>query len=336
MTLSAPPPAPESAKKGNTKKIGLVLSSGAARGWAHIGVLRGLEELGVKPDVIVGCSVGALVGGAYLLNALDGFEAWARELKALSALNAFNFRVSRGGFFDASPAFDAFAEFDRPIEELPIRFGAVAADLSTGEEVWLTEGSTIDAARASSAIPVLFHARRIGSQWLVDGAVANPTPVSLARALGAETIIAVDLNAAPNLLDRFDSPPPGVPAIREINALDPTPGVAGAVGRLIDDTRRFFEEQLSLYQSRANAAPKLVETAFAAAEIFQMHLSRAKAQLDPPDILLEPDVRDALPTAFDRADEFIEEGRRCLLAEKAAIEALLARPSLAPPKDVAP
>ena len=121
-----------------SKKFGLVLGSGAARGWAHVGVLKGLEEIGVKPDIIAGCSVGALVGGAYLVGALDEFEAWGRELSPLSAMGAFNFWVNRGGLVDARPAFEAFAAFDKKIEELPIRYGAVAADLGTGEEVWIT------------------------------------------------------------------------------------------------------------------------------------------------------------------------------------------------------
>ncbi|MBY0420763.1 MAG: patatin-like phospholipase family protein, partial [Parvularculaceae bacterium] len=130
------------------KKLGLVLGSGAARGWAHVGVLRGLEEIGVKPDVIAGCSVGALVGGAYLVGALGALEAWARELKPLSALKSFSLGVARGGLVNTAPAFRAFHSYDRPIEDLPVRFGAVAADLGTGEEVWLTQGSLVEAARA--------------------------------------------------------------------------------------------------------------------------------------------------------------------------------------------
>ena len=162
------------------KKLGLALGSGAARGWAHIGVLRGLEEIGVRPDVIAGCSVGALVGGAYLLGALDAFESWARTLKPLSALQRFNLKLVRGGFIDTAPAFDAFREYDRPIEDLPLRFAAVAADLGAGEEVVITDGSVIDAARASSAIPVVFHAVPRKNRWLVDGALANPAPISAA------------------------------------------------------------------------------------------------------------------------------------------------------------
>lgn len=311
------------------KKLGLVLGSGAARGWAHVGVLRGLAEIGVKPDVIAGCSVGALVGGAHVLGCLDDFEAWARELKPLSALQSFGFSVSRGGLVNTAPAFSAFRVYDRNIEDLPVKFGAVAADLGTGEEVWITRGSVIEAARASSAIPVIFHAVRREGRWLIDGAVADPAPVSLARHLGADVVVAVDLNAVPRVLERFS---PKILAAR--NRPDPQraagesppaepESLSRAVGKLIEETRRMIDRQIEAARVKAESRPRLFETAYAAADIFQMHLARARAAIDPPDVLLKPDMRDALPTAFDRADEFIENGRQALLAQRGAIEKLL-------------
>lgn len=304
-----------------TKKLGLVLGSGAARGWAHVGVLRALDEIGVKPDVVAGCSVGALVGGAWLVGALEEFEAWGRELSPLSAIGAFNFWVSRGGLIDTRPAFEAFAAFDENIEDLPVKFGAVAADLGTGEEVWMTQGSVIEAARASSAIPVLFHAVQRGQRWLVDGAVANPAPVSLARFLGADIVVSVDLNANPRVLARFNPPPPSVPA------LDPQAGADAAfpmkVTTFIEQTRSRIDRQMAIARARAQAKPQLFETAYAAIDIFQMHLTRMRSDASPPDVHLTPDMRDALPNAFDRADEFIEKGRLALLDKRAVIEALL-------------
>lgn len=304
------------------RKLGLVLGSGAARGWAHVGVLRELEERGLKPEVIAGCSVGALVGGAYLVGALDELEAWARELKPLSALKSFSLSVSRGGLVNAAPAFMAFSGFDRPIETLPAKYGAVATDLVTGEELWITQGSVLEAARASSAIPVIFHAVRRDNRWLVDGALANPAPVSLARALGADVVIAVDLNAVPRVLDRFSAPPPQIPP--PAVAATPDARLPQPVTKLIDETRRLVEKQIDSARQKALSSPQLFETAYAAADIFQMHLARAHARVHPPDVCLEPDMRDALPTAFDRADEFIAEGRRALIERLDDIERLLA------------
>lgn len=304
-----------------TKKLGLVLGSGAARGWAHVGVIRAIEELGIKPDVVAGCSVGALVGGAWLVGGLEEFEAWGRELSPLSAIGAFNFWVNRGGLVDTRPAFEAFAAFDRNIEDLPVKFGAVAADLGTGEEVWMTQGSVIEAARASSAIPVLFHAVQRGQRWLVDGAVANPAPVSLARFLGADIVISVDLNANPRVLARFNPPPPGVPAIDPHAAIDAS--FPTTITTFIEQTRIRIDRQMAIAKSRAQAKPQLFETAYAAVDIFQMHLTRMRAETSPPDITLTPDMRDALPNAFDRADEFIEKGRAALFEKRHEIEALL-------------
>ncbi len=305
------------------KKLGLVLGSGAARGWAHVGVFRALDEIGVKPDVIAGCSVGALVGGAWLVGAFEEFEAWARELSPLSAMGAFNFWVNRGGLIDTTPAFGAFAAFDKNIEDLSVKFGAVAADLGTGEEVWLTQGSVIDAARASSAIPVLFHAVQRGPRWLVDGAVANPAPVSLARFLGADIVISVDLNANPRVLSRFNPPPPGVPAIDPPSNLAAGESFPGTITKLIEETRQRIDRQMAIAKARSQAKPQLFETAYAAIDIFQMHLTRMRAETSPPDIHLTPDMRDAMPNAFDRADEFIEKGRIALLNKRHEIEALL-------------
>jgi NTE family protein len=306
-----------------SKKLGLVLGSGAARGWAHVGVFRALEEIGVKPDVIAGCSVGALVGGAWLVGAFDEFEAWARELSPLSAIGAFNFWVNRGGLIDTTPAFEAFAAFDKNIEDLPVKFGAVAADLGTGEEVWITQGSVIDAARASSAIPVLFHAVQRGPRWLVDGAVANPAPVSLARFLGADIVISVDLNANPRVLARFNPPPPGLPALDPASEISGDEGFSGTITKLIEETRQRIDRQMAIAKARSQAKPQLFETAYAAIDIFQMHLTRLRAETSPPDIHLTPDMRDAMPNAFDRADEFIEKGRAAVLAKRHEIEALL-------------
>ncbi|MEQ8935249.1 MAG: patatin-like phospholipase family protein, partial [Amphiplicatus sp.] len=250
------------------KKLGLVLGSGAARGWAHFGVLKGLEEMGFKPDAIAGCSVGALVGGAYLLGVMEEFGAWARELKPLSALQSFTFGVSRGGLVNTAPAFMAFTGFDKNIEDLEVMFGAVAADLGTGEEVWLTEGSVIEAARASSAIPVMFHSVRREGRWLVDGALANPTPVSLARHLGADVIISVDLNAVPRVLHRFSRNQSAssesalfdaAPAMEETGESG-EPILGPSVSKLVKETRSLIDRQIEMAKQKALSRPKLFET----------------------------------------------------------------------------
>jgi len=307
------------------KVLGLALGAGAARGWAHVGVLRGLAEMGLKPDIISGCSVGALVGAAYLVDALDELQAWARTLSPLSAVQHFSVAIGSGGLIRAEAAFDAFAEFDCSIESLVVPFGAVACDLGTGEEVELVSGPLLKAVRASSAIPILLQAIEHEGRWLVDGAVVNPTPVSLARKLGADFVIGVDLNAVPKILTRFDTPPPSVPVPvnKEKYAIDKitkAKSFSEAINFLIRDTRNALDREVARAKSRINARPHLFETGMAVSDIVQMQLGRARAKTEPADIMLEPDMRAALPNAFDRADEFIEIGRQALLEQRGVIE----------------
>jgi NTE family protein len=309
-------------------KLGLVLGSGAARGWAHIGVLQALDEMGVEPDIYAGCSAGALVSGAKLLGILEDLEKWALELKPLGAMKDFAFTFSRGGVLDPAAAFDSFRGADKLIEELDVPFAANATDIGTGEEVWLTQGSVIDAAKASTAIPLIFRAARMpgehGDRWLVDGALSNPVPVDLARSLGADKVIAVDVNAISRSIRRFNSErstavivrPDPTPAIPE-NPVLPTP-----LANLIANTRAYVDQRAAVARARMKSKPHFFETATAAADIFQAQLAEAKAQIHPPDIRLTPDLRHIAHAAFDRAEEIIDIGYQVTMQAKEDILAL--------------
>ncbi|GGD00377.1 patatin-like phospholipase family protein [Aquisalinus flavus] len=310
-------------------KVGLVLGSGAARGWAHIGVLRAFDDMGLKPDVIAGCSVGALVGGAHLLGVLPEFEKWARELGPLAAMRDFAVNLSHGGFLNPDAAFKAFRHADKPFADLPIPFGVNATDLGTGRELWITEGSVIDAVRASSAIPMVIHAAKMpqdhGDHWLVDGALSNPVPVDLARSLGADKVIAVDLTAVALTLERFDPPP-----TRAVTLVEPAPLIEQQhllpepLHNLVANTRHYVERQLQMAKAKMQATPHFFETAIATIDIFQTQLAEAKSQIHKPDVRLMPDMRAAGPTSFDRADEFIEIGYRVTMDAREEISALFA------------
>ncbi|MEM9422385.1 MAG: patatin-like phospholipase family protein, partial [Pseudomonadota bacterium] len=177
-------------RAGKPPRLGLALGSGGAKGWAHVGVLKALDELGIEADVYAGCSAGALVSGAKLLGILDELKEWAMNIGPMGAVTAFGVQLSRGGLINPDKAFGQFARYDLPIETLSSPWGAVATDLATGLEVWLTEGSTLNACRASSAVPLVLqaasHTIDDDEHWLIDGGVANPVPVNLARALGAD------------------------------------------------------------------------------------------------------------------------------------------------------
>lgn len=177
-------------------RIGLVLGGGAARGWAHIGAIRALEEAGIKPDVVCGTSIGALVGAVYANGDLDWLEDWVGKLTWQAVVRLLDLRFFSGGLLGGRKVIDLFAkQFNGClIDELAMPFTAVATELDTGRELWLREGSVVDAVRASIAIPGLFTPIWHDGVWLVDGGLSNPVPVSAARAMRADTVIAVDLN----------------------------------------------------------------------------------------------------------------------------------------------
>src|SRR5262252_3103253 len=177
-------------------KIGLVLGSGAARGWAHIGVIRALERAGIRPDLVCGTSAGALVGAAYASGNLERLERWAVRMRVRDVVSFFDVRFN-GGLLNGSrlTAFARRVLEECPIERLAIPFGAVATTLETGAETWIRKGSTLEAVRASMAMPGLFSPVPREGSMLVDGALTNPVPVSLGRAMGADVLIAVDLSS---------------------------------------------------------------------------------------------------------------------------------------------
>ena len=178
-------------------RIGIALGAGSARGWAHIGVLRALLEAGIKPDLVCGTSIGALVGAVYASDHLDDLEEWVTLLTWRKVVGFFD--VSFGsGLLKGDKLFSYLRGglLDNRIEDLKRPFAAVATDLANGREVWLREGLVADAVRASIAMPGLFIPQVRDDQMLVDGALVNPVPVSLARAMNADFVIAVDLSSS--------------------------------------------------------------------------------------------------------------------------------------------
>ena len=177
-------------------RLGLALGGGSARGWAHVGVIRALEQVGIRPDLICGTSVGSLVGAAYAAGELDCFEQWLLGMQMKDVIGFMDVSLG-GGMLKGERVMEFFRHnfVDRPIEALDIPFAAVATNLHTGSEVWLRDGSTVEAVRASIALPALFTPMLRDGMTLVDGGLVNPVPVSLARAMGADVVIAVDLNS---------------------------------------------------------------------------------------------------------------------------------------------
>ncbi len=179
------------------KTVSLVLGSGGARGYAHIGVIEELEKEGYKIKSIAGSSMGALVGGLYAAGKLEEYKAWVLTLSISDMMSMVSLASESGGVINIDRVFEKIHSLigDIRIEELPIKFTAVATDITNQREIWFTTGRLIDAIRASAAIPMVFLPVRDGKNLLVDGGVLNPLPLSVVAGDGNDYTIAVDVGA---------------------------------------------------------------------------------------------------------------------------------------------
>lgn len=305
-------------------RLGLALGSGSARGWAHIGILTALAERGLRPGVVAGASIGALVAAAHASGQLDSLEAWVRGLTQLDVWRLLDTTFRGGGVMTGHRLMHALGKhvIDRPIEELPVAFGAVCADLSTGEEVWLREGSMLDAVRASSGIPGLFTPVWHQDRWMIDGGVVNPVPVSLCRALGAEVVIAVNLNrsvgkVAEGAPPRAAAAPPPAPMTEQDSAETSA-------------LRHRWADLVSGLISTLRAAgrhdePSMFEVMAGTLRIMQHEITLSRLAVHPPDLVLAPDLDHLQLMDFHRAAEAIEAGRATVAQAEEALAGLGSR-----------
>lgn len=307
---------------GKRPRIGIALGGGAARGWAHIGVLRWLREHDLYPDVISGTSIGALVGAAAAAGTLDEMESWAQGLSWQDVVSYLD--VSFGGGLISGKRLFQFFEAqlpDQEIQQLQRPFGAVATELTTGQEVWFREGSMYRAVRASMALPGLMTPVKHREQWLVDGGLVNPVPVSLCRALGAERVIAIDLNA--DMLSRraagMQEADSNKRLDKALNRIQEIPWLSLLGEGLGARTQQWVND----FKRDSDALPSLVDVLTQSVYIMQMRITRARMAGDPPDILLSPKLGHIRLVEFHRATDAIAAGYRCAEASAAAILAEL-------------
>lgn len=307
------------------RRVGLALGSGSARGWAHIGVIRALTAAGIVPEIVCGSSIGAFVGAAYAAGKLELCEEWARALDRRHVVGYFDFSL-RGGLIKGRKVFEFMDTqlSDRLIESLDLPFAAVATDLRTGHEVWLREGSLLDSLRASVALPGLVTPVNLGGRWLVDGGLVNPVPISVCRAMGADLVIAVDLNTilltrrfrgdAVPAADNLIPPPADVVEEASVRA-DKT--VQARMRELAADLgQRFRRDEAGAREQ----PPSMYEVIANSLDIMQMRITRSRMAGDPPELLITPRLEDFNLLDFDRAAEAIAEG------EHAVVRALAAAP----------
>lgn len=311
-------------------RVGLVLGSGAARGWGHIGVIHELVDMGIRPDLVVGSSVGSVVAGAYAAGNLAEFEDWISDLGRVDIIRLLDAKMTGGGFLQGKSLMGAIAKRigDRRIEDLDLPFGCVATELGTGREVWLREGSLLDACRASIALPGMFAPFRVDDHTLlVDGGLVNPVPVSLARAMGADVIIACNLNA--DLIGRhffvhgFDDEVSDEESERELAEIEDKDTV---IARWAAKMKAGFGVRLDSYISslrrKESPDPGLFDVIAGSVAIMQDRITRSRMAGEPPDIQITPRLDHIGLMDFDRAEESISEGREATRREKAELDKL--------------
>jgi NTE family protein len=289
--------------KPNNRGIALALGGGVAKGWAHIGVLRALDEAKVPIRMIAGTSIGALVGGCYLAGKLDALEEFARTLTKKRIFGLLDFHLGGNGLLGGLKLDQKLRSHleDITFADLPKPFVCVASEIKTGHEIWLSSGSLINAMRASFALPGVFEPVVCNNRLLVDGALVNPVPVSVCRAYEQMAVVAINMH-----YDHF-----GRAAVVRHDA--------GPTDREKASGNHGYTDTMERGQ-RLGITGTMVE----AFNIIQDRISRAKLAGDPPDLSIHPKLGDIGLTEFHRADELIQIGYEATVAKLEDIERLQA------------
>ena len=300
-------------------RVTLALGGGAALGWAHIGVLRAFSDFGFQIGAVAGTSIGALVGGTYLAGHLDALEEIARSASILKILSFLDLQLHGRGLLDGDSVVRELNKFMSGvrIEELPLPYAAVAADLIAGEQVVFREGLLVEAIRASISIPGVFTPLQLGGQFLVDGGMVNPLPVSVARVLSNDPVVAIDITgdyqgqtASLRAKPGGASDNQGEPAYQAFIPKALASSIAG----------RFFNRNSDAVGADA---PNLVATMAASFALHVRHMTRAQLGVAPADVRIIPSIGHISMMDFNRAGELIDAGYAAIEAEAPRLRALL-------------
>jgi len=301
-------------RKRASRKIGLVLGSGGARGWAHLGVIRALEEAGFEVDCIAGTSIGALVGAALATDCHRALESMALNLQWNEIIYYFSdLSFSRSGLVDGRKMLDFIGKHIQSvcIEDLPVPYCAVATDIETGKEVVLEKGDLLEAVRASISVPGIFTPVKRGGRILVDGGLVNPVPVSVVRAMGAKFIVAVDVNQGNNVTMRQTSDKALSPESRPKDAERDEEERTSVFSRLQETMAKLDLGTLKSsfpWLRKDSSAPHLFDVLGNAIRILEAQVAASMLKADPPDLIIQPDVADIGFMEFNRAPTTIQAG----------------------------
>jgi len=300
----------------SSKKIGLVLGSGSARGWAHIGVIQALAEAGIRVDYVAGTSIGALVGAFYAAGKIETLMNTILELDRKQIALLFDMVFPKSGLIDGKKIADSVREHisEKNIEELSLPLCVVCTDLNTGCEVNIQDGDIIEAIRASISVPGIFTPVKKKGAFLVDGGLVNPVPVNVSRQMGADLVIAVDLNHDivenrnnAHSKSRPTSPPTKYGRFIVQNTL--VRNVIDTLNKQAGTPSASILAQIKQWMKK-DPAPNIFEVLASSIYIMEMQITATRLKTEPPDILIQPKLGHIRFLDFHRAQEAIDEGYR--------------------------
>ncbi len=292
------------------KTVGLVLGCGSSRGWAHIGAIEALEDANIPIDLIVGCSIGSYIGAIYASDSIKSLKDFVLKMDGKKVFSYFDIVLPRSGLLDGTKKLRELFSIHTDVQnfsELKIPVMMVATDLETGQKVVLKSGKLLNALRASMSIPGLFAPARIKNRWLVDGGLVDPVPVSVARAVGADIVIAVDLSSGiiskqKQKKQKFQSKKTPVEQEEKKN-------------ELIEKLSKYYENAGSSFKNKINdlfkkeaSTPDIIETVTTSFNIMQDRITRINLAVTPPDVLIQPHLGELKMLDFDQVEHTIEEG----------------------------
>jgi len=311
------------------KKLGIALGSGSARGWSHIGVLNALEESGIKVDCISGTSIGSVVGAVYSIGDIKEFEKFARSIDWKSIVSFIDVTFPGSGLIPGKKLFKMLSEYykDILIEDLPVPYCAVAADVLTGEEIRFSSGRVTDAVRASVAIPGVFTPFKLAGRILVDGGIVNPVPVNVVREMGAEVVIAVDLNNCTieensEEIKKSEDGEKNISEKKDVEEEDRGKRIFEMLEQKYNEITGSIRTKLDNLRSKEHV-PNILEILDNTTHIMQRSITENQFKISPPDIIIEPQLGDFRLLDFDRAEEAIEEGYKLTISQIGNIRKLL-------------
>ena len=298
----------------NTYSTGLALGSGSARGWAHIGVIQALAKAGIQIDYVAGTSIGAVVGAVYASGNIESLEDVVLQLDWKQIVYFFDVVFPKSGLIDGNKIADFIRSHvkERNIEDLPLPFCVVSTDLATGAEVVIREGDIIEAVRASISVPGIFTPVRKGDMVLVDGGLVNPIPVSAVREMGADFVIAVNLNHDIVGKKAINKPPisnPENPAsgTKVVESLTQRCKILDALNKRVRAIDIPALTQIKQWMVR-DPMPNIFEVLMTSINIMEVQITATRLKADPPDLLIQPKLGHLRFLEFHRAKEAILEG----------------------------